>query len=153
VGERVGELETAAQPGLHVAIDGLIIGAILRSELAEIISKYRRSPEFMFIDLADVNQKGMTGDTLLHSAVVNGVLADVQILISCGASVNAAGDLCSTPLHYAASRGMAEIARELLKSGADVDIRNEFGQTALDLAELRKRHEVVRIFKANKKRN
>jgi ankyrin repeat protein len=67
--------------------------------------------------------------------------------------VNAAGDLGSTPLHYAASRGMADIARELLKSGADVDIRNEFGQTALDLAELRKRHEVVRILKASKKRN
>jgi uncharacterized protein len=123
----------------------------MKNKLAEIIEKYRNSPEFLFADLTDPNQKGLTGDTLLHSAVVNGALEDVRTLIFCGASVNALGDLGSTPLHYAASRGMADIARELLESGADVAIRNEFGQTALDLAELRKRPEVVRILKAHKK--
>lgn len=125
----------------------------MKSKLAELIKQYLNTPEFIFADLTDPNQKGLTGDTLLHSAVVSGALEDVKTLISFGASVNAVGDLGSTPLHYAASRGLADIARQLLQAGADVSIRNEFGQTALDLAELRKRHEVVKILKAHKKQN
>jgi ankyrin repeat protein len=121
---------------------------IVRTELAELFRKYRRSPEFMFVELNDVNQKGMTGDTLLHSAVVNGSVEDVKLLISCGASVDARGDLGSTPLHYAASRGMTEIVRILLESGANVSITNEFGQTALNLAELKKQYEIIKLLKS-----
>jgi ankyrin repeat protein len=121
--------------------------SMVTAELTELIERYRNSPEFLFVDLSDVNAKGMTGDTLLHAAVTRGELNDVRILIACGASVNAIGDLGSTPLHYAASRGLVEIARELLQCGADVNIRNEFSQTPVDLARLRHRSEVIKLFK------
>lgn len=121
------------------------------TELAELIERYRRSPEFLGVDLSDVNAKGMTGDTLLHAAVTRGELNHVRILIAAGASVNAVGDLGSTPLHYAASRGLVEIARKLMQCGADLNVRNEFGETALDLAKLRDSKEVIRLFKKLKR--
>ena len=120
-------------------------------ELAELIKRYRSSPEFIFVDLNDVNAKGVTGDTLLHAAVIRGELNHVRILIACGASVNAIGDLGETPLHYAASRGLVEIARTLLQSDADVNIRNEFGQTPMDLAKLMDCKEVIGLFKKLKR--
>jgi ankyrin repeat protein len=120
--------------------------------LTELIEKYRRSPEFIFVNLTDPNQKGMTGDTLLHAAAVRGVLEDIGLLVASGASVNAVGDLGNTALHHAASRGMVDIVNKLLESGADVKIKNEFGQTALDVAMLMKRSQVVKILKAHKVR-
>jgi ankyrin repeat protein len=57
------------------------------------------------VNLTDVNAKGMTGDTLLHSAVIQGAANDVALLIESGADVDALGDLGYTPLHHAASRG------------------------------------------------
>jgi ankyrin repeat protein len=73
-------------------------------ELATLIKRYRRTPEFMFADLTDVNSTGMTGDTLLHSAVISASTEDVDLLIRSGARVNTQGDLGNTPLHHAASR-------------------------------------------------
>jgi ankyrin repeat protein len=116
-------------------------------KLRAVVDKYRRSPEFFFIELTDINQTGMTGDTLLHAAVTRGELEDVELLLTSGAKVNAAGDLGNTPLHEAASRGLVNIVKTLLRYGADINIRNEFGETPLDLAELMERLEVVRVFK------
>jgi ankyrin repeat protein len=121
--------------------------AITNSQLRSVIDKYRRSPEFLFVELNDLNQTGMTGDTLLHAAVTRGELADIEILLSCGAVVNAIGDLGNTPLHEAASRGLVEIVKKLLQCGADINIQNEFGETPLDLAELMERSEVARVLK------
>jgi ankyrin repeat protein len=118
--------------------------------LVELIEKYRRSPEFIFVDLSDPNQKGMTGDTLLHAAVIRGSLEDVDVLLSAGVQVNETGDLGNTPLHHAASRGNAAIARKLLECGANKHIKNEFGQTALDLAKLMKRSEVSKVIENHK---
>ena len=103
-------------------------------DLAEIIERYRHSPEFMLTDFTDVNSRGMTGDTLLHSAVITAATNDVKILIKSGADVNAQGDLGYTPLHHAASRGLGQIAKILLASGANTELKNEFAQTPGDLA-------------------
>lgn len=108
----------------------------MKPEIAELIERYRMSPEFMFADLKDIHQTGMTGDTLLHSAVIRAELNDVRLLLAEGARVNAIGDLGYTPLHNAASRGLTDIVSELLRAGAKLEIKNEFSQTALDLAEL-----------------
>jgi len=121
--------------------------------LTELIEKYRRSPEFIFVNLTGPNQTGMTGDTLLHAAAVRGALEDIEVLVASGALVNAVGDLGNTPLHHAASRGMVDIVNKLLESGADVKIKNEFGQTALDIAILMKRSPVVKILKAHNTRS
>ena len=114
-------------------------------DLDALIKKYQRSPEFIGVDLRDPNQPGMTGDTLLHAAVVRGELVDIDVLIASGALVNVKGDLGNTPLHYAASRGSAEVVQRLLQHGADARSVDEFGQTPLQIAKLKSHMQVIRI--------
>jgi ankyrin repeat protein len=106
----------------------------MNEELAKIIKKYRDSPEFSSTVWNDVNARGLSGDTMLHAAVVRTDRADVAQLISLGADVNAIGDLGNTPLHEAASRGLVEIILKLVAAGAMTTSKNEFGQTPIDLA-------------------
>jgi uncharacterized protein len=116
----------------------------MKNEFAELVKRYRGSPEFLSTELTDSNQRGMTGDTLLHAAAVRGVVHDVEVLVEYGAEVDALGDLGNTALHYAASRGFYEIVKKMLQHGARRSIKNEFGQTALDLAKLNRHQSVVR---------
>jgi uncharacterized protein len=76
----------------------------VKDKFAETIEKYRTCSEFMFVDLSDVHQRGMTGDTPLHAAVIRGELLGVEVFIACGADVNSIGDLGNTPLHNGSSR-------------------------------------------------
>ena len=62
---------------------------VVTEELSELMKRYRGTLEFMFSELTDVNSKGMTGDTLLHSAVITGGIQDVDLLIKAGAAVSA----------------------------------------------------------------
>jgi len=106
----------------------------MNDQLDALVNRYRRSPEFMFADLTHVNARGMSGDTLLHAAVVRGKLEDVNLLIASGADVNAVGDLGNTPLHYAASRELTDIAHKLVSADANLKTVNEFGETPADVA-------------------
>ena len=115
----------------------------MTEELAALINRYRRTPEFMFSDLTDVNSTGMTGDKFLHSAVIRASTEDVDLLIRSGAKVNAEGDLGNTPLHHAASRGLLDIANKLIASGANRHLKNEFGQTPADVATLMRHNELA----------
>jgi ankyrin repeat protein len=110
----------------------------MKEELARIIEKYRDSPEFTSTVWNDVNARALSGDTMLHAAVVRTDRTDVAQLISLGADVNAVGDLGNTPLHEAASRGLVEIILRLVAAGAKTTSKNEFGQTPGDLARLMK---------------
>jgi uncharacterized protein len=120
----------------------------MTKELAALIERYRRTPEFMFSELTNLNSKGMTGDSLLHSAIIAGDIQDVSLLIASGADVNAKGDLGNTPLHHAAGRGLLVIAMKLIASGANTHSRNEFGQTPADIAVLMKQSQVAKLLQA-----
>jgi len=63
----------------------------------EILLKYKDHPEFLGVELIDVNQRGAVDDTLLHIAARMGEVEDVEILIANGADVNIVGDLGNTP--------------------------------------------------------
>ena len=115
----------------------------MTEELGALIKRYRGTPELMFADLTDVNSTGMTGDTLLHAAVITASTEDVDLLIGSGARVDVRGDLGNTPLHHAASRGLLEIANKLIASGANRHLRNEFGKTPGDVATLMRHNELV----------
>ena len=119
-------------------------------EFIALVKKYKSSPEFYHVEFVDANQTGLTGDTLLHAAVIRNAAKDIDLLVSVGAQVNAIGDLGNTPLHHAASRGLSEIVQQLLRYGAKPNIKNEFGQTPLDLAILRRREKVTALLKASK---
>jgi len=99
----------------------------------------------MFADLTDVNSTGMTGDTLLHAAVIRADIQDVSLLVKAGADVNAQGDLGNTPLHHAASRGLLEIAKTLVASGAKAGLKNEFGHAPADIANIMKKSKLAEV--------
>jgi len=120
----------------------------MTKEFAALIERYRRTPEFTWSELNDVNSKGMTGDSLLHSAVIMADIQDVSLLIASGADVNAQGDLGNTPLHHAASRGLLAITTKLIASGANTHLKNEFGQTPADIAVLMKQSRIAALLKA-----
>ncbi|MGA8342520.1 MAG: ankyrin repeat domain-containing protein [Candidatus Sulfotelmatobacter sp.] len=124
----------------------------MTEELAALIKRYRRTPEFMFSDLNGVSSTGMTGDTLLHLAVISASREDVDLLIRSGAKVNARGDLGNTPLHHAASRGLFDIANKLIASGANMQLTNEFGQTPADLATLMRHNELAQRLRVKESR-
>ena len=121
-----------------------------KDEFAELVERYKTCPEFYSVRFADANQTGLTGDTLLHAAVIRGIPQDVDILMRAGARVNAVGDMGDTPLHHAASRGLTEIVQQLLRYGANRDIKNEFGETPIDVAALMKHHKVEAILRGPK---
>lgn len=118
------------------------------AKLAEIIKKYRYYPNFLGIEIMDVNQAGGFDDTMLHIAAWKGELSDVEALIACGANVNAIGDIGNTPLHGVATKGHLAVAKVLLSHGADRSIKNEFGETAADWARNSKRDEMLNLLRS-----
>lgn len=116
-------------------------------KLDEVIRKYRHYPNFLGIEIMDVNQPGSIDDTMLHIAAWKGELPDVEVLVACGANVNAIGDIGNTPLHGAAAKGHLAVAKVLLSNGADSSIKNEFGETAADWARNAKRDDMVQLLR------
>lgn len=110
-------------------------------------------PDFMGIDLVDVNQHGRFGDTPLGIASVRGIIEEVEALLAGGADVDVAGELGNTPLHNAAGQGHDVVVRMLLKAGADPGIKNEDGKTARDVAILMKNDAVVAALDAGTRRS
>jgi len=103
-------------------------------ELLAVISKYRDHPEFLGIDIVDVNQPGAVDDTLLHIASRSGSVDDVKVLVSSGARVNAPGDMGFTALHFAAMKGRVDLVELLLAMGADPTVENEWGEVPAETA-------------------
>lgn len=117
----------------------------VNEKLAELIKRYGNHPEYLGVAITDVNQPGDMDDTLLHIAARKGELADVKLLVECGAKVNAIGDIGNTPLHGAAAKGHAGVVKLLLENGADPNIKNEFGETAAAWAKTGNHDDVVRL--------
>jgi ankyrin repeat protein len=95
--------------------------------LATVIEKYERYPQFLGIEITDVNQRAAMNDTMLHFAAELGSTEDIDVLVTSGAEVNAVGDIGNTPLHGAALMGKVAAARRLLELGANPTLRNELG--------------------------
>jgi ankyrin repeat protein len=63
---------------------------------------------------ADMNGRGIYGDTPLHRASMNGRLETGQFLLDRGADIDSQNDFNGTALIYAAIEGHTEFARMLL---------------------------------------
>jgi len=124
----------------------------MEKDLAAVIEKYRMHPQFMGIEIAEVNQRGVMNDTMLHFAAEVGSTEDIDVLISSGAEVNVVGDIGNTPLHNASMRGMVAAVNRLLELGADPEIVNEFGEIAEDWAKNLGHDKVVEVLENYKAR-
>ncbi len=75
------------------------------------------------------------GSGALFTAIENGNVALVRLLVEAGADVNAAeGFGGNTPLHEAVEQGDAEIVKILVAAGADVEAEGFMSRTPLSLA-------------------
>jgi ankyrin repeat protein len=112
----------------------------------QVLQRYRDEalPEFVELQLRDVNQVGNFGNTPLHVAAVRGDLEELEALLAAGANPGARGELGNTPLHEAVGQGHRAIAERLLKAGADRHVANDNGLTPLQLAEMFGRADIVR---------
>lgn len=119
--------------------------AMKNKALQEIFQKYSSHPEFLGIEILDVNQPGAVDDTLLHIAARTGQLDEMKVLIAHGSCVNCIGDLGNTPLHQAAMGGKTDAVKLLLKSGANPQIKNEFDQTAAEVAQIGRHDDLARL--------
>ena len=97
---------------------------------------YLEEIQFLLKAGADVNGRGIGGDTPLMSAscLHNGT-ALVDVFISAGADVNATdGDGKSALMYACNAYDNIDQLLSLLKAGADVNIKNRKGKTALAIA-------------------
>ncbi|MCO5297063.1 MAG: ankyrin repeat domain-containing protein [Fimbriimonadaceae bacterium] len=90
---------------------------------------------------ARLDERGQSGETILHYAANGGDLEIVKFLVNQGLDVNAKDNRGMTPLmHSVFSSGLPkdkapiEIVRLLIDLGADLDAKDAKGQTAYDWA-------------------
>ncbi|EAQ6500143.1 ankyrin repeat domain-containing protein [Salmonella enterica subsp. salamae] len=109
----------------------------------ELFEKYQKNSEFWDVPIKDINQHGVSGDTMLHIAAWQGNVEDINKLILLGANVNSIGDLGNTPLHQAVLSEQTESIKNLLKHDVSIGIINESGEKALDIAKRNGRKEII----------
>ena len=109
-----------------IALPTEMLHATRRGELKK-IAKWLR---IAHIDL----QEPVHGNTLLHSAVMNGQLELVRELVRRGANLNMPNHEGRTPLIAAAEHGSLAVATLLVERSADVNAASNTGMTALSAA-------------------
>jgi serine/threonine protein kinase len=92
----------------------------------------------------DLNESRGRGRPPLVTAVQNGDLELVKLLIAAGAKVNPRTDFMG-PIHYAVVARRREILEFLLDQGASVNAQDNTGDTALSLAAKRGDAEIVEL--------
>lgn len=100
-----------------------------------ILDRDKRKVEQLLEQGTDPNGHNSRGDTALHTAVREGDMQIVELLLGHGANTDT-GDLWNgdTPLHLAAAEGQRQIGEVLLHHGADPEARNIAHRTPLHSA-------------------
>ena len=83
---------------------------------------------------AELNSKGISGNTLLMEAAIQGNLVGVTTLLERGAEINAIDDSGMTALMYAAENGHFTVVTALLNNGASIGLCDSHSVSALRLA-------------------
>ena len=117
----------------------------------DVLRRYKEEelPDFLEMELNDVNQAGPSGTRPIHVAAVRGSIEELMALIDGGADVNAPGDCGATPLHDAAGQGHADIVKILLEHGASPLKKNDWNYTPADVALAHGRKDIADLLKAS----
>ena len=78
-------------------------------------------------------ENGKRGPRMLHQAVRDRDIKQIQVLLSEGNSVNEKDWLGYAPLHWAVYFGYADVAELLLDSGANPNLMSDTGRTPLEI--------------------
>jgi cytohesin len=120
---------------------------VMETAVRSLLNRIQDVVEFSDIEITDVNQKGMFGNTPLKVVTVWGDTAAMSLLLDAGADPNIKCEEGFVPLHFAASMGHSEAVRLLLDRKANVDVLNDFGQTPLDLARQNGSADIIQLLK------
>ncbi len=85
---------------------------------------------------ANLDAKGINGNTALMIAVKKHNIEMVKVLIQAGANLNSQNNGALTPLMHAATSGYSAIVDMLIKAGADLHVVDNYRHTAHALAKL-----------------
>jgi ankyrin repeat protein len=117
-----------------------------KSKLQEVLENIGHAADFFGIELTDVNQRGVYGNTPLKIATVRGDVEAVRVLLVAGAEIDAIVEEDCTALYYAASFNKPDVVQVLLEHGASLETRNSiFGDTPLEVAERKGHREVLAL--------
>lgn len=95
---------------------------------------------------APVNEPALDGPWYpIHSAVIDGNIAVIELLLKAGADPNVTAADGWTPLMTAAQAGNPGIVKLLLQFGADPSLKHSDGETALDIAKQEECMEIVSL--------
>jgi ankyrin repeat protein len=115
-----------------------------------LLSAIQNVTEFAGVELVDVNQRGLFGNTPLKVTVIWNDIEAARLLLDAGADVNARLEDGYTALHHAAAGGRHAMAALLCQRGASLDARNDDGKTPLDLARLLRHEAIVQLLREGK---
>ena len=91
-------------------------------------------PKFLVTNGTDVNGEYEWGETPLHGAASQDMIAAGRVLLEYSADPNAANDDGDTPLHLAAGEASIRMVELLLDYGADINARGDQGYSPLQVA-------------------
>jgi FOG: Ankyrin repeat len=114
-------------------------------DVSDVLAQVQEAVPFLGIELKDVDQRSIFGDTPLILVMTWGDVAAASLLIEAGADVSVKGEDGDTALHRAASFGHAELIALLLANNARASAENDDGYTPLQLAELGGNEAIVQM--------
>lgn len=113
--------------------------------LNDLFEDMKDIPEFIGVEMDDVDVVGNFGNRPLHVIAGWGDVKGIKNLACAGANVNAQGEEGMTPLHRAVAAGNLSAVAELLDIGAEASIKDVSGKTALDLALILSNKEIINM--------
>jgi ankyrin repeat protein len=101
--------------------------------------------ELLYQRGAEVDVTGYRNRTLLHAALVGGLVDIAEWLLAHGADAMSQQEDCETPLHLAIKNQLFKIVRMLLRRDIFVDAKNSDDRTPLHLASNDGQVEIVQL--------
>lgn len=106
----------------------------MKDSVNEVFKDIQETVEFFEIEISDVNQRGICGNTPLKIAVVWNDNNAVRLLLNAGADPNLNLENGFTALHHASASNNAEICNLLIEHGSLIGALNNEGRTPYDIA-------------------
>jgi ankyrin repeat protein len=115
------------------------------TNVGEVLARVQHVVEYLDVDLTDINQRGVFGNTPLSVVTSWGDVAAATLLLEAGADVTARIEDGDTVLHRAVLFGDVELAKLFLDAGASPSAKNDHDKTPLDLS---RDHDDIRLLLA-----
>lgn len=91
----------------------------MNKDVRELLDRVECVPDFMGIELRDINDTNALGDNALHCVCVWGDIEAVKLLVENGVNIEQQGEGGFTPLKVADDFGQKEIVSYLISKGAN----------------------------------